>query len=186
MYQFNISLNDDDYYEFNKQHMFNLPGGKKHLLIYRLIMPVICVVFLLLDYMRKDYYITSIYIIYFKFIVYTVVSVVWFFVSKPILQYTLRRRIKAIKKRGKMPYNRRAFMRFDNEYFTEITDQSETKTKYSSIEKIIFGKNAVYLYTSVVQAYIVADTVFEKPEQKTEFCEFIRQRAAQAKDSQEL
>ena len=46
MYQFKYSLNDNDYMEFNKHHLFNAPLGKKVLLILRAMVPVTFILFL--------------------------------------------------------------------------------------------------------------------------------------------
>ena len=50
MYQFKFSLNDDDYFEFNKYHMFNAPASKKSLAFSKLLFPILLAVILLLHH----------------------------------------------------------------------------------------------------------------------------------------
>jgi len=42
MFEYKITLNDNDYIQFNKYHLLNSPSGKKSLWIYRLFIPIIC------------------------------------------------------------------------------------------------------------------------------------------------
>lgn len=45
MFEFNVILNDEDYLLFNQYHLLNSSTGKRSLTAFRLIIPLICFVF---------------------------------------------------------------------------------------------------------------------------------------------
>jgi hypothetical protein len=73
----------------------------------------------------------------------------------------LKRNIKSFKKSAKLPYGQNVTIHFDEDSFTETTVETETKVKYSSVEKIAFSNIALYIYVSSVQAFIIPYCVFE-------------------------
>jgi len=81
---------------------------------------------------------------------------------------------------GKLPYGRNTLIRFQAEYIFEMTDEAETKLKYKNIEKIIFGKDVIYIYTSAIQAFLIPFSVFETQEKRDEFCAFLNQKMVEA------
>ena len=79
-----------------------------------------------------------------------------------------------MKKDGKTPYGSDTLIRFYDDFLIDTTNDTETKIKYASIEKIwINNKSAIYLFFNAVQAFVVPFSVFETEEQKAGFLEFI-------------
>lgn len=50
MFEFNILLDDNDYLLFNQYHLLNSPSGKKSLMSFRLIIPFLCFMVLVIFY----------------------------------------------------------------------------------------------------------------------------------------
>lgn len=174
MYQFKYMLNDDDYWEFNKFHLSNAPANKKALLVLRLMVPVILAISSLLS--LNNY--KNFYELIAQIILFVIFSVAWFFIVKPLTMLIMKLNIKIIKKDGKLPYGKDVLIQFEEDFFIETTNETETKTKYTSIEKIAAGGNrAIYIYISSVQAFIIPFSVFESEKQRDAFLAFINYKA---------
>jgi len=169
MYQFEFKLDDSDYLEYNKYHRFNSPSGKKNLLIMRLLAPIFYVAFLILTYENPIKLIIN-------FFFFAIISVIFFFIAKPIDILFLKLTLKAIKKDGKLPYGNDVLIQFDEDFFVETTNESETKTNYSKIEKIAVGKKAFYIYVNALQAYIIPFSVFKTEQHRDDFLAFINNK----------
>jgi hypothetical protein len=99
-----------------------------------------------------------------------------------MLLKSTNKRIKKMKKDGRLPYSNEAILKFDNESIHEITPNSECKTKYSLIEKIAVTEKAIYIYFSSVQAYILPVSAFTEEEGESEFLAFINSKVNIARD----
>lgn len=171
MYKFDFKLNDADYFEFNKFHVNSATSNKRAVLMIRLFLPVVLLIILLLRYLKED-----IILMISMLISFTFVSVLWVLMIKPLLFLFLQINIKLLKMDGKMPYAKEVSVCFEDDQCIEITEIAESKIRYSAIEKIGIGRNAVYLYFGAVQALIIPFFAFADEEQKRTFLEFIRSK----------
>ena len=96
--------------------------------------------------------------------------------------YCIRRQVKRIIKKGKLPYSKSSQMDFYDEFFIETDDSSKTEQKYSSIEKISFSEESktLYLHIDKLRAYIIPGTSFDSPENMVEFIKFIKTKCSSA------
>lgn len=166
MFEFNITLNDNDYLLFNQYHIFNSTANKKSLRSIKLMLPLICLLFFLKFYSKTDYPLVMMTIM-------VVFSLFWITYSKKIVLKAMKQSIKKVKKQGRLPYSKVALLRFDDDCIHEITPDNETKTKYSLVEKIAISETAIYIYFSSVQAYIVPMTAFSDEIEKQNLLDFI-------------
>lgn len=179
MYQFKYALNESDYFEFNKFHMFNSPSGKKNIIMLRVFLPLLFVIMLLVsfsDYEDKKEFI-------YLCVGYAIVSAIWCFIVKPLYFIILKSNLKRIKKDGSLPYGKEVSIKFDDECFIEDTDQIETKIQYSKVERIALGY-AIYIYFSAIQASIVPFSAFENNREREEFLSFLNSKVENAKQLQ--
>jgi len=95
---------------------------------------------------------------------------------KPLSEFILKVQIEMAKKEGKLPYDREITMEFYEDYFIEITKETENKTKYTKIEKIIIGDNAIYIFVSAMQSFIIPFSVFKSEKQRSKFEFFIKNK----------
>ena len=115
-------------------------------------------------------------------LLYTIISVIWFFVVKPLFMLVMKLNIKLIKKDGRLPYGKDVLIQFNEDYFIENTNETESKVKYEIIEKIVCGMYAIYIYISSIQAFIVPFSVFENEEQRNEFLEFVNNKVGKTEN----
>lgn len=173
MFEFKITLDDDDYLLFNQYHLLNSSIGKKTLMSFRIIIPFICFMIVVIFCIAGS----SIQLILFESIVMTIFSVYWIAYSRKKIQKSMEKRIKKMKKEGRLPYSKEAIIKFDDKSIHEITPSTETKTLFSLIEKIAVTEKAIYIYFSSVQAYILPISVFSDEMKKQKFLEFINLKA---------
>lgn len=173
MFEFNVTLSDDDYLLFNKYHLLNSPIGKKGLMSIRFFIPFICFMFvIILCIAGSDFGLILI-----ESILMTIISIIWIGFSKKVFLKSMNNRILKMKREGRLPYSNQAIFKFDNEKIQEITPDSESVIKYSLVEKIAVTENAIYIYISSVQAYILPVTVFTDEMEKVKFLEFIKMKS---------
>ena len=81
-----------------------------------------------------------------------------------------------MKKDGKLPYGQIGRIEFEQDYIHDITDENETKIKYTNVEKIAINNNYIYIYFNAIQAFLIPFHVFENNEQKEMFFSFINNK----------
>ena len=173
MFEFQITLDDEDYLLFSQYHSLNSPIGKKDLMLFRLIIPFICfMVVIVFGILGSNFQLILI-----ESVLMTIVSIFWVGYSKKMILKSVKRRIEKIKKEGRLPYSNEAILKFDDEGIHEITPNTENKFKYSLIERIAITEKAIYIYFSSVQAIILPVTAFSEEVEKLKFLEFINLKA---------
>ncbi len=179
MFEFNITLDDNDYLLFNQYHIFNSRSGKKSLIFSRFIVPYICLmVIIIFGIAGSDFELILI-----EAILMTIISIWWIVFYKKNIIKSINKRIMKMKKVGKLPYSKESIIKFDDEKIHEITPNTESITKYTLIEKIAVTENAIYIYFSSVQAYILPVSAFSEEMEKLKFLEFINTKAEISKQS---
>jgi hypothetical protein len=172
MFEFKITLDDDDYLLFNQYHLLNSSSGKKYLISARFFIPFICfMVVVIFCVAGSDFELVLI-----EAILMTIFSVLWIGYSKKKILKSMNKRILKMKRDGRLPYSNEAILKFEDEKIHEITPNTENITKYSMIEKIAVTEKAIYIYFSSIQAYIVPVTAFSAEMEKIKFLEFINMK----------
>lgn len=169
MYEYKIKLDEKDYIEFNDYHLSNSVAGKKAVNLIRILVPLLflCAISIFLIANADGELIITLAI------TAVVVSILMVFFSKKILIISMSKSIKRLKKDGKLPFNGEVIITFDEDGIHEKTLNSESKINYTLVEKIGQNKQAIYIYMSAVQAYIIPLSCFESDVKKIEFLEFL-------------
>ena len=179
MYEFKFSLSDNDYLEFLKYNSFNNPLNKKVMLIFRFSFPIIALLFVIYFMLDWESFFSKNKIIYNMF--YIIFAVVWVIAYKPFMVLSLKWQLKSMKKHGKLPYNKETVLRFDEDSYTETTPQTEVKTKYTNIERIVKSDKFICFYINSMQATIVPLSIFKSEEYSNYFWDFINTKWNDAK-----
>ena len=166
MYSFNFMLTKADYEEFNML-LFTYRSYRILIRVFRIIMLVL-IGFLLLGAIFSPEGVRTGNVV---FLVIVGLGITIGF--KPFALLIIRLTIAMLKKQGKLPYGIETQMRFDCDSYTTITDTTESMIKYSTVERIVEGRRAVYLYIGSIQASIIPLSAFESYAQKDEFVAFI-------------
>jgi len=143
----------------------------------RLVCPALFLLSLLQDILHREEtnYIAAI-------VLYTGVSIAVNFLIKPYLIIYLKIKMKNMKKDGKLQYDTEVVIQFYEDFLIDITNEIEVKAKYKSIDKIVFGKDAFYLFIDAKTAVILPFSVFKTEEEKEEFTAFIQSKTEKEKN----
>ena len=189
LYKFQYTLDDADFFEYNKYSFDNVKGKKELMRNYQYIVPVVgflILVFVLISN-RNDFYIRGILT---AVAVLIVISTVWFFAAKLYFNLFFRsdslvkKSINTAKEKGQNLGDKNYLVQFDNEYFYSHSDSGEFKFKISVFQKIAEDNNAIYLYDNLgrdgqsVHGYIIPNSVFETEEHKKVFLDFVKAKTA--------
>lgn len=171
MYKFSYTLSEEEYYEFNIYSYLNKPAGKRSFLIFRFLVPLILVASVVFTMVV----IGEIYFGAFDYI-FLAIAVLWIIFAKKFYIRSIRGSVKKLISKGKAPYGIPTEMVFEEDFFKETTPENENKSKYSSVESVAVGPEAVYIYLNAILAYIIPNRVFQNDNEKIEFVEFINSK----------
>lgn len=172
MFEFNYSLSDRDYIEFNIYHLFNSSVSMGYSSFLRWSVPFIFAMMVFPFLSGANDAGMSLLIL-----LLTVFCAVWILSYKKIMGRSLKLYIERTKKTGKMPYCGGAILQFTDEHIIQITEDEETKIKYRKIEKIVVADSAVYIYLNAISAHIIPHRSFDNPMQQYEFLSFLESKA---------
>ena len=172
MFKFNITLTDDDYFEYNKYTFLNSPTGKKSLFRQRLQLPIMSAFALIIFFIAK----ADSTLIITEAIFLAIISILGIIFSKFFFLKRMRRSFNKRKKLEKLPFDEDSTLLFENEAIISTTAESEMTTKYSRLERIIESDKAVYLYVDSVRAYIIPLRTFSSDVDKQQFINFIKSK----------
>ena len=153
MFTFYFQLTENDYIEYNLYHRYSIPAYREQVIMSKYIILIFLFSFgIAWGLLWKDatYY-----------ILFGIASILWLalyrqsFVVNPI-----QKNIKLMKRVGKVPFDHDITMTFTEEKIESESHDAHMRASYSSIEKIVTGKNALYLYKSAIEAYIVPFRAF--------------------------
>jgi len=181
LYQFEFSLSEKDYLDFNVFHNVKSSENtsKKSIIIF---FSAILVVFSLLFITNHGLNTTTfisigiamfivIFVFFFIMFIFKVTRL-----NNLLTILILKLQIRSIKKTGKLPFGKENVIRFYEDFILSIEDSTETKMQYARIEKVAEGKKAIYIYSSAIQAFILPFSAFSNGQERNEFWAFINQK----------
>lgn len=174
MYQFDIKLDDRDYYEFNKYYILNTPAMKKRLMFMRLYLPglllLVWVIFALSGYFYWEE-------LWPRGIHYILFSVLWIILIKPFYLMLLKFRIRNMRKKNDLFYTESSRIEFFEDNFIATDPDMKTDVKYSAVKRVgVSALKTIYIYVGSARAYIIPYRVFGSDAQYEEFLQFIKEK----------
>lgn len=171
MFELNYTITEKDYWNFNRYHTLHSPAGKNTLLVLSLIIPVLLLMQLVVDVLKGNAeYIIGVAVIYAAF------SGIWALLLRPILLIGVRLNTLLLKKNGKLPYDSQVELKFDEEFIYEKSSLTEIKMSYAKLERIAVDKAGVYLYHTVLSAFVIPNSAFSSAVQKYDLLQFIHKK----------
>ena len=149
--KYDISLNDNDYIEFNYSYLKHSKLGKYSILATRISFIVIMFIFvlaLLFIDIEKGLVLTVA-------LVGVVAAVLWWILVPFMMRRNIKNNIKKIKKDGKLPYHDKTVIEFLDDKIVEKSEQGEVIIKYSDIVNVCDEKKYIYIYYGAMQAFIL-------------------------------
>lgn len=167
MLTFYFQITENDYFESALYQRYTIPAYREQIMMSKYIILVCLLAFgAAWGWLGKDatYY-----------IVFGIAGVLWLacyrqsFVENPI-----RKNIALMRRAGRDPLYHNITMTFEEERIISTAGEAYLSVPYSSIEKIITGENALYLYKSAIEAYIIPCRAFSGDTEKEAFLQFIK------------
>lgn len=175
-YKICYSLDDNDYFEFNKIHMLTSAVGKKALFNYKLSVPLLSIILIVfIAILRFDPLLIII-----ELIAMAVMDILWVLFSDKSYFRKLKKNFVKLKKDGNLSYDKNGELIFGKEEFIDTSENSVIARGYSAIEKIIITEKNIYLYTSATTANIIKSDSFKSESEKSDFLSYIISKAPKA------
>ena len=173
IYTFSYNIDNNDYLQFVKYHHGNSRDSRRRILFSQLVIPAVFAIWITMQLANSQNPAATMTM----GIVFVIFSIVWiFFLSKHLLWLSMKSNLTAMQKNNTLPFDSKIRLELGDENICQITENSETKVIYSDIEKITQGPNAIYVYISATQAFIMPFSVFDSDIQRNEFLEFLRKK----------
>lgn len=151
MYRFEYDITEQEYLQFNEYHLLNSAAGKRGLILTKcmgLIFSIVLVVAFIIAGAESGLIIT-------ETIFLAVFSIIWFARGKKTAIKNMRKQMEKLKKENGKLYSDKGTLIFDEYGITDISEDKELKTPYSTVTQLCIGNNALYIYFSPMMAYIV-------------------------------
>jgi len=178
LYEFNFTISEQDYLDFNLYHMNTASDMRKKLTVYRLMLPGFFVLWLLFTYNQAENMLP-------RAILFAAASVLWFFAMKPLLVSSVKRRIAKMSQNGTLPCTQVTAVRFDDDVMQSDCDGQEEVTAYAALDQITVYTSAIYIYTRAATVFILPFSAFASESQKEDFIQFINEKIAATRLSEE-
>lgn len=171
-FKFDYKISEEEYLAFNNYFMLNSPIGKKALLMTRLSGVTIAILAVVIFFIAG----AETGLILTEAVLLAVFCIIWIIRSKHIMLKNNAKSIKKLKESGKLVYAESGTLIFDDTSILEISKDSQMKTNYSLLERVDIAEDAIYIFFSAAQAYILPFESFKDEDEKAEFIEFINKK----------
>jgi len=172
MLEFHFELSKEDYYEYNKHHVYYAPANKRVMFRSRYMYPLIFVAFAALfafgfpdidPVFRGSLAIYSALFAVFRFVFFDALT-----------DRRIKKMIARAAQDGKL-YNEgpRSYC-FEEKSFICTTETQTLKSAYSDLARVDIGKHAIYVYDGALKAHIFPNPVFADEEEKNRFVSFLQ------------
>ena len=152
LFQFNITLTEEDYLAYNIFHALESAHGKKQVRKSRLFLLVTFALLLLLVYVVGGW--TPYFICY--VILLGLLAVIYMLLFKKILIRNIKSQLKRLKKLGKLCFEPQSTLEFHEDKMVEISDISRSEQSYRAFERIcLLEDRYIILYRSSLSAFIL-------------------------------
>jgi len=172
MREYKYTVSQMDYLKFNQYHALNSDIGRKNARKAKYLVPLVfamCVLLLIVAGMERE-------LIFIEAVLFAVLSALWLIFYKKFILWSLERNIRKISERGKLPYSPEGTLVFDDECVCDKGVETESKIKYSSIEKVCATDDGIYIYFGAMQAIVIPNHIFASETDRRELLEFLREK----------
>jgi len=162
------NVTEEDYINFNIEHFYRSKKMKstRDFTKFAPIITVFLFMFVLTGY-TFSWYILA---------VTSVFAVMWIAIQHEMWKMSFIKRSRThIENRGASFLGEQE-MNLTEEYIEVTNSKTFTKTPYSAIEKACYGHNTIYLYISVIEAFLIPISAFSNEEEKKNFFDVLTEK----------
>ncbi len=174
LFNFTVELTDNDYIQFNRNHLSKSAVNKKVAKYSNIFFIVLSIRLAVLVMIRENLIQTpSVAIIY--LVLCSAFSFVVLLLLKPFRRFLEKFQLKLQLKHEK-PLLLKTAMQFYEDFIFVVDEKTEEKVKYSALTKLDGDENAIYLYIGGNKAYVIPLRYFVNQEHINTFCAFINSK----------
>lgn len=157
LFKIDITIDDREYLDFNLFWIFKAPNGAKRIRRLRTTLAVLLILAILALLTQTG--ISSAALL--GLLPVLAVGLLMQLLLRPLLTWSLKSSIKAMKKNGKPGYSPNATLEFYEDRFVERTPLQTTELSYEVIERIsVLEGKAIYIHLSSMSAHILPRPCF--------------------------
>jgi len=168
--KFDYTVTKKDIVKFNKYHIKNSLHGKIIYIFMCVIIPMYLYYSVMKDSVYKEegilYYISAA-------IVIVIIGVILFFVMGVAVDISVRLSLMGGNHNDFI--GKQTIVLYDD-YIEESNANITSRINYTSVEKICFGNNCIYIYIGTIKAIVITGNAFINAEQKQNFLNLLGQK----------
>lgn len=170
MWSFQYFISDEDYIEFNRHFLYNIPSGRKSLRSTRWIVPLMLFFANLIMLLADD----SILAFIIRLIVFSVACIIWWIRCPDIILRSVRKRLRKKDSAEKSLFSSRGTLVFDpqNRLIVDVNSVEETRVRFEKCNRCFETKDAFYFYYTETKSIILPMSVFSCEEEYAAFRQF--------------
>lgn len=176
MFHIEKTITLEDYLAFNEYHLIHSKQGKKALLMFKILTPFLSFLAILVFWIAE----ADIDLIIALIITLSIVSIIMSFYSKKIWLKAIKNNIIKLEKDGKLPFEKVSTFILNDDCIIEKGAKTQTSIQYDAIEKIVCSDQAIYVYFSAIQAFVIPFRSFESDEHKNDFLAFLEEKSTKS------
>ena len=171
MFTVNYTVSEQDYLDFNLYAVNHNPQQKKTMLLLRLVLPLLlCFVLVLPVVVNHDYQ-----NIIPRAVVYLMISLIWFFLVKPLFTALMKNNVRSQMKKSRSLYSPQGTLYFADDAIRDVSADVTTEIRYEKIEKIVVQNNCIYLFYSPITAILIPFASFSSDAQRDVIMAFLKE-----------
>ncbi|MBQ6067616.1 MAG: YcxB family protein [Clostridia bacterium] len=175
-----VHVTDQDYYEFNRFVSFSTASGKRTVTRLRVLIAVTCLLCLFSVYLN-DVSMSSFSDLTLLVAVAIPLMMIPQALLKPFLLWSLKRRLKGLRRHGRLLYTPEAVLTFEESRFREITPLSKSELDYAAIERIcVVRDRVIYLFKENTMAYLIPIHAFSSQAEWNDLLAFLEKRTGKS------
>lgn len=150
--KYQITLNDDDYLQFNIFYAHHSKVGKRSVRTTQLLFAIFSIILIALMFLIFG---TTSELVLPVIVVYTILSVICYFRMPKSMEKNVLKNMEHIRSDGKLPYHVRSEIEFQDSMIVERYEQGEFRLKYEDIEHIYPENDYLYIFHTALSAFVI-------------------------------
>ena len=147
IYTFEYALDEDAYAEYSLYSSYSKPEIRRQATAQKYLSVLFYVAIGVYgNFVVRDWLLTVTFLLLAVYVMIT---------YRMSIRKNIRRSIQRMKNTGKLPFESNEAMHFTDRELVCVAEENTSITKYTAIERIVVGKNALYLYKNAISAYIL-------------------------------
>ncbi len=170
-FRINCDITKEEYFDFNKHNLLETPSGRKSLMLFRMIVPVIFLIFFVFNAFRNP----DITYLIVMAVLLTVIGLVYWFNAHRMVLGIFRLQMKSqddlvndLLGKSVVTFD------FENGLITDISEKEEVRVRFENVMAVYEADKAFYVYYNNIKAFVIPYRSFGSAEEFRAFQGLLR------------